>query len=577
MKRELARLAAAVLAAALSPGALAQEASGRPDTALVQLAEEFYGWLDANRPVEPFAVIRRPRPPGWSPDWSQKAVQQRKVEYLQFQGRLKALDTLGYDTADRIDALLLGAAIERVHWQLEVLARWRRDPGFYLDQSLGSLFERLIQAPEPGEADIEELIRRLHRFPAIINAAKAGLDRTVPPLSDAAVKRIGEVDARVDALQEALSPFVSDRLTYDFNVGIRAARQSLNSFKDWLTVSRPHFQEPASIGSHRYRWFLGHVALIPDAPEALRIETGVALARAGAQLAVVRHRFAERPEGSALGSAERFIQMAQISQQELAVFLDSANLVTLSGQFADFSLAALPPTLAPIAAEGERLALAVGNDRGTRRYLAPQRGDAGYLEYQAWVDPRLLIVWDGVPGRHAQFSAAAGHPRLLRRRASGVTLSQGLALYAHEQVMEAGLYAFRPASQLLALEILRYRAALAHADIRLAGEDWGTTEAVDFLVAQAGLERSRAETELNDLLAYPGRAGAAFAAYVQLIRFLADAAGASGEDFSLREFNDRLLENAHVPVALQRWELLGLEDELDQLIEQRGRPATVPQ
>lgn len=577
MKQTLARLAAGLLAVLLSPGSLAQEAPERSKPALIELAEEFYAWLDAHRPVEPFAVVRARRPPGWSPDWSMTAVQQRKVEYLQFQGRVKSLNTLDYDTADRIDAHLLGAAMERVHWQLEVLASWRRDPGFYLDQSLGSLFELLIQSPQPAEADVEELIRRLHRFPAIINAAKLGLDRTVPLLAEAAVARIGEVNARVDALQEALAPFGSEQLKYDFNVGIRAARQALTSYKDWLTVSQPRFQESAAIGDQRYRWFLGHVALIPDAPEALQVATEVALARARAQLAVTRHRFAEQPETSALESAERLIQMAQISQQELGVFLNTANLVTQSGQFADFVVTALPPSLAPIAAEGERMAFGLDGNFETQRYVLAQRDDAGYLEYLAWADPRLLIAWDGVPGRHAQFRAASSHPRQLRRRASGVTLSGGIALYSHEQVMEAGLYAFRPVSQLLALEFLRYRAALAHADVRLAGGDWSTGEAADFLAAQAGLRRSRAESELHDLLAYPGKAGAAFAAYVQVIRFLADAAGTLGEDFSLREFNDRLLENAHVPVALQRWEMLGLEDELDRLTEQRGRPATVPQ
>ena len=577
MNRRLYHLAVALLVAALPPALVAQEEPEQSNPALLELAEEFYDWLDAHRPVEPFAAVRARRPPGWSPDWSMTAVQQRKVDYLQFQGRLKAVDALGYGSADRIDAHLLGAAMERVHWELEVLARWRRDPGFYLDQSLGSLFELLIQTPQPVEVDVEELIRRLHRFPEIINTAKLGLDRTVPLLADAAVARIGEVDARVDALQEALAPFVSEQLTYDFNVGIRAARQALTSYKDWLTVSRQRFQEPAAIGAQRYRWFLGHVALIPDAPEELQVETEVALARAGAQLTVTRHRFAGQAETSALESAERLIQMAQISQQELGAFLNAANLLTLSGQFADFAVTALPPSLAPIAAEGERMAFSLDGNFETRRYVLAQRDDAGYLESLAWADPRLLIAWDGVPGRHAQLRAASSHPRQLRRRASGVTLSEGLALYTHEQVMEAGLYAFRPASQVGALEVLRYHAALAHADIRLAGEDWSTGKTADFLAAQTGISRSRAESELHDLLAYPGKAGAAFAAYLQVIRFLADAAGARGEDFSLREFNDRLLENAHVPVALQRWEMLGLEDELDRLTEQRGRPATVPQ
>jgi len=553
------------------------EPSRIPNPQLVGLAEEFQAWLAQNQPVSRHAVLRLQRPPEWEPDWSQTSLQRRKVEYLQLQGRLKAINTLGFDTADRVDAATLSAAMDRVHWELEVLSSPRRDPGFYLDQSLGSVFELLIQTPEPRQADIEALILRLKRFPGLINSAKLNLDRVVNVLAEAAIARIGDSEATITELEGALSNFVPASLAGDFEVGMRAARQSLSSYKDWLIVSLDRFQEPPDVGAQRYRWYLGHVAMVPRSPEELLIESEVAFARAGSQLAVFRHRYSEAPAPAGLDRVDRLVTLVQISQNELQAFLDSTEFVSGFAAMPGFGVAAMPPALKPIAGAGEPIQFGAGEGFATVRYLSAQGDTTALIERLAWVDPRLLITWDGVPGRHAQFLEASRNPDPIRQHAISASPGEGLALYFHEQVMGAGLYALSPVSLELGMQLLQYRAALAHADDRLANGNWDLEKTVDYLAGTAGLTRPQALHAAESLVVSPGLAGAAFAAYGQAVRYLADAAAIKEESFSLPEFNDRLLRNANVPIALQRWEYLGLEDELDQLIEQRGRPATVPE
>ncbi len=269
--------------------------------------------------------------------------------------------------------------------------------------------------------------------------------------------------------------------------------------------------------------------------------------------------------------------MTQISQQELRTFLAATNLVSLPAELSGIDVAALPPSLVPVSESGELIQFASDPGEITQRYMPDDAAAGGYLEGLAWADPRLLIAWDGIPGRHAQLWAASKHPRMVRRRSTGASLGSGLALYFHQQITESSLYSFKPASQLLALQVLQHRAALAQADIRLGSGSWGIEESVEFLIERGGLTRAQSMDAVYGLVAFPGRAGAAFAACGQLLRFLSDSMSALDETFSLLEFNDRLLMNANVPVALQRWEFLGTEDELDQLVEQRGRPATVPE
>lgn len=576
INRTLNLLAALLLLLAFSGPIRAQDGDP-PDPQLNALADEFRAWLAVNSPVTPFAADRLQRPGDWAPDWSRTSLQRRKTEYLQFQGRLKAVNTLGYDVANRIDAAMLGAALERVHWQLEVLASPRRDPGFYLDQALGSVFEVLVRSPQPGGDDLQAIILRLKRFTGVVNAAKLNLDRTVPALAEAALVRIGDVDARVDALQAALGPSVPEGMQDDFALGIRAASQSLASYKNWLSVSLERFVEPPAIGVQRYRWYLSHVAQVPSSTEALRAQADQVLAQAGAELAVARHRHPGQQGSTSLDSVERVVQMATISGREVVTFLESAALVEMPEDLPLFELGAMPAVLAALAGVSEAVLFGASESQTAGRYLHASRDAGGYMEQLAWEDPRLLLTWDALPGRHTQFRMAARNPRPIRRHATGPSLSEGLATYFHRQIAEAGLYSFSPGSDQLALEMLRYRAALARIDVMLASGALSVGEAVEELAGTVNVPRALAARDVQNLVAHPGVAGAVFAAYGQVISYLSDAFGTGGGDFSLTEFNTRLLRNAHVPVAFQRWESLGLEDELDQLVEQRGRPATVPE
>ncbi len=61
----------------------------------------------------------------------------------------------------------------------------------------------------------------------------------------------------------------------------------------------------------------------------------------------------------------------------------------------------------------------------------------------------------------------------------------------------------------------------------------------------------------------PGQAMTYQIGKLQLLRMLADAKRVQGDRFALRAFHDSVWKNGNVPLSLQRWELLGMRDELD--------------
>ena len=63
----------------------------------------------------------------------------------------------------------------------------------------------------------------------------------------------------------------------------------------------------------------------------------------------------------------------------------------------------------------------------------------------------------------------------------------------------------------------------------------------------------------------PGYELAYVTGFLQFYKLLADRAAQLGDDFNMREFMDELFAAGQIPLALIRWEMTGLTDEVEKL------------
>ena len=101
-------------------------------------------------------------------------------------------------------------------------------------------------------------------------------------------------------------------------------------------------------------------------------------------------------------------------------------------------------------------------------------------------------------------------------------------------------------------------------------------QAADYLARAVPMDRETALEEAVFFAFNPGQAISYQVGKLQILRFLADARLDRGADFSLRDFHDFLMLNGNVPIALQRWEYLGRDDDVLRLDALGGKPVTVP-
>src|SRR5258708_4981390 len=97
-----------------------------PPGADQQLASDFWAWRARTAQYTGDDVNRMERPRGVARDWSAAGVDKQRKELSAFEARWKSQDDPKAPVAQQVDHRLLGSALARVRWELDILKRWQR-------------------------------------------------------------------------------------------------------------------------------------------------------------------------------------------------------------------------------------------------------------------------------------------------------------------------------------------------------------------------------------------------------------------------------------------------------------------
>jgi Bacterial protein of unknown function (DUF885) len=537
---------------------------------LADLARDFWAWRAAEQPVSGDDIPRIERPADWTPDWSPATVAKRRADLAAFEDRWKKLDVSSWPVAQQVDDRLIGSALERVRWELDVTRSWQRNPRFYVQQTLGSIFELLIQPPPFGAARSAAIVRRLKAVPRTVEDAETNLSGkpgAAAPFARLAIAGLKDVRPRLLQMARALSPLVAAKDRAPLREATTRAIAALESYRQWLELRLPAMPEETAVGRDNYVFFLKHVALMPFTPEELLSMGEQEWARAVAFETYEEHRDERLPKLKIFPNAAA--QINREAQDELAVrrFLAEKKILTIPSWVHHYTNRPLPDYMAPLAG------LSVTDDlTGPNRlqddgihYIPPPSPELGYFDLAAARDPRVMIVHEGIPGHYLQLVLSWRNRDPIRRHYYDSGANEGIAFYAEEMMLEAGLFDSSPRSREIIYNFMRLRALRVEADVKLALGLFTISQAADFLRRTVPMDAATAESEASFFAASPGQAISYEIGKLQILKFLADARRAQGDKFSLQEFHDFVWENGNVPMALQRWEYLGLKDEITAL------------
>src|SRR5438270_12013146 len=170
---------------------------------LEQLSDHFWTWRATYAPFTGDDVNRLERPGGIR-DWSRAGIEQQRKDLAGFEARWKTIDPAQWPISKQVDYKLIGSALARVRWELDVNPRWKRDPNFYIAQTLTALAEALTIPAPYDEARSREILMRIENIPSILQQGLQNLEKPPAPFANVAIQNLDGIRERLRKMASSL-------------------------------------------------------------------------------------------------------------------------------------------------------------------------------------------------------------------------------------------------------------------------------------------------------------------------------------------------------------------------------------
>jgi uncharacterized protein (DUF885 family) len=524
---------------------------------LDKLANDFWAWRAKYAPFTGDDVNRIERPGGVR-DWSRSSIDSQRKDLAEFETRWKKLDANTWPIPQQVDYRLIGSALARVRWELDINPRWKRDPNFYIAQTLTPVVAALT-APGPYDPTrSREILTRIENIPSIVQQGVVNLDNPPAPFATVAIKGLENIRPRLRQMATALLKSTTLK-EHELNNATDRAADALDRFREKLREMLPSLPNETALGRDAYVFFLKNVAMMSYSPEELLAMGRQEWNRAVAFEAFEKNRNKNVPPLKIADNIDDWIKNAAAKELQIRKFLEEHDILTVPNWVQHYMLRPMPEYLRALQGFGEMDDFTSPSrlNENCVRYVTEPSGKLGYFWQATAEDPRPITVHEGIPGHYFQLCLSWKHDDPIRRYYYDSGPNEGIGFYAEEMMLQAGLFDDSPHTREIIYNFMRLRALRVEVDVKLALGEFTLDQAAKYLQEKVPMDEQTARQEAIAFATGPGQAITYQIGKLQIIKFLADARIREGGKFNLRSFHDFVWKNGNVPIALQEWELLG--------------------
>ncbi len=530
---------------------------------LDKLADDFWAWRAKYAPFTGDDVNRIERP-GGTRDWSRASIDKQRKDLAEFEARWKKLDPTTWPIPQQVDYRLIGSALARVRWELDINPRWKRDPNFYIAQTLTALAEALTVPAPYDEAHSREILTRIENIPSILEQAAQNLDNPPAPFASVAIQALDGIRDRLRKMASALTGPPKDGLAVarsttlkgsELNDACERAADALEKFQRQLKEKLPSLPQQTALGRDAYVWFLRNVALMPFTPEELLAMGRQEWDRAVAFETFEKNRNKDVPSLKIAADLNSWIKDAAEKEIQIRKFLEQHGILTVPDWVQRYTLRPTPEYLRALGfTENDDFTGPSRLKENCIRYVPEPSEKLGYFWRATAEDPRPITVHEGIPGHYFQLCLSWKHEDRIRRHYYDSGANEGIGFYAEEMMLQAGLFDDSPHTREIIYNFMRLRALRVEVDVKLALGEFTLEQAAKYLQEKVPMDADTARQEAIAFSTGPGQAITYQIGKLQIMKFLAEARMQQGEKFNLRAFHDFVWKNGNVPIALQQWE-----------------------
>jgi uncharacterized protein (DUF885 family) len=522
---------------------------------LEKLADDFWTWRAKYAPFTGDDVNRLERPRGIR-DWSRASIDQRRNDLKQFETRWKNIDPSSWPVSQQVDFKLVGSVLSRVHWELDVNPRWKRDPNFYIEQTLTALAEALTIPAPYDEAQSREILTRIENIPSIVQQGSQNLENPPAPFASVAIQNLHGIRERLRKMASSLAASTTLK-PEDLNSASERATDALEKFQQQLKEKLPKLPQQTALGRDAYVWFLRNVALMPFTPEELLAMGRKEWNRAVAFETFEKNRNKDVPPLKIATDINGWIKDAAEKELQIRKFLEERGILSVPRWVQHYTLRPTPEYLRALGStENDDFTSPSRLKENCIRYVPELSEKLGYFWRATAMDPRPITVHEGIPGHYFQLCLSWKHEDPIRRHYYDSGANEGIGFYAEEMMLQAGWFDDSPHTREIIYNFMRLRALRVEVDVKLALAEFTLEQAAKYLQEKVPMDEQTARQEAIAFSTSPGGAMTYQIGKLQIMKFLADARMQQDEKFNLRAFHDFVWKNGNVPIALQQWEFL---------------------
>jgi len=507
------------------------------------------------------------------PDDSPQGFEARIAWVRDFTRRLDAVADPGLVPTQRVDHALLRSRVAALQLQLEVVRPHTHNPVRYPVTAMNGVFALLSGTFAPIEERKELILARLNAASEYLAGARATLERVPSVHAQTALEVARSGPGFVDDVARSLShrfPGEVERIEF----AATQARLGFIRYQEFLEQELPAriggsiaIGEEAMNAMLEREHLLGRTAREVERLGAEHIERTQALLEAEARRIDPARSWQQQVEDAKSRHPERaHVREAYAAETERArrFVIDRRIAPVPEGTLQVIDTPVFERSLTPYAgysAPGPFEADPTGQLWVTPIDLSrPRDEQEEQLAGHCWAAIPLIVVHESYPGHHLQTLCANRASTRLRQVVASDFFSEGWALYCEELMYEQGFLA-EPASRLLQLKDLLFRACRVVLDVRLHCGHITVDEAAEFLTREALIEPVNAVLEAKRYALTPTQPMSYLVGKLDLLALRADAERRLGSRFSLHDFHAALLAEGTLPIALVRdglWQHLGV-------------------
>ncbi len=504
-----------------------------------KLAADFWSWRARYAPFTGDDVNRIERPGGVR-DWSRAKLDNQRKELNEFEARWRKIDSRAWAIARQVDY------------------RWRRDPTFYIGQTLTPIVEALTVRGPYNEAQSREILTRINNVPSILEQARQNLEKPPAPFARVAVQSLENIRPHLHQMASALAKSTTLK-EQDFYAATDRAADALEKYRGYLQQLLLSLPNETALGRDAYIFFLRNVAMLPYPPEQLLAAGRQEWDRAVAFEAFEIHRNRDVPPLKLAENIDSWVRDAAAKELLIRKFLNEREILTVPDWLQHYTLRSMPEFLRALQGFGETDDFTSPSrlNQDCIRYVTEPSARLGYFWRATAQDPRPICVHEGIPGHYFQLCLSWKQENPIRRHYYASTANEGIGFYAEEMMLQAGLFDDSPHTREIIYNFMRLRALRVEVDVRLALGQATLDQAAKYLHDKVPMDMETARAEATAFATGPGGAISYQIGKLQIVKFLADARLQQGDRFNLRAFHDFVWKNGNVPISLQRWEYLG--------------------